>query len=1082
MSATNLILCKASAGSGKTFMLAKTYLQIVLDFEHEQYCNYDRILAVTFTNKATEEMKSRILKFLTEISQITSAEDASKSDIARILLEENPSWNYTSLAYKAGIALSKILHDYSQFSIMTIDKFFNRIVKSFLFELKLQNNANVSMESQQALDESIALMMSEYSHAEGHVLSKWLKEISLDKVNEGKDWKPDNIISLLSSEIFKEHVAKLDINYEPEKIQNLLDQIEEEEQKFTSYLKSKVQEMLDILQREQMMEVFFASNYFPKSLLKMVDDPIRVEFSKTVLQKINSDENPFNKAATKHPLYAHVLDVWYSSVQPLARDFLSYKEENITAYNTYTAFKEFLKALALLTDVSNKMKEYRERNGIMLISDNNQLIQKVVGNTEASFLYEKLGNKFRFILLDEFQDTSTLQWKNFLPLVREILSHRESCKVLIVGDAKQAIYRFRGGNFQLIQSEVKNDLGQFWDEKDSLSVLDKNYRSYRDIVLFNNDLFKKLAVSIQSFLENTYFISQDVTPLHHTIGNLYNDEALQKPVSKHTGFVEARFLKYKSRRSQNSENSDEEEELSRSEWIEQNLGTTIHHLIHEKGYAQKDIAILVRTNKEAIAVSDFLKSESYQVMTSEALLFDHHPVIQLLIAALELLLHPSVDLNQSAVLYKYAYIHQLTIVHPDLMDRDNRKVLFEKWLPQLTPEKIVHLLGALSIYEIIREMMEILQLNAFRDAYTEQFLDMIMQYQSNAYQTSIIDFLEWWKSKGRSISISDDNEAIQVQTIHKSKGLEYKVVIIPYFNWKIVDTRKDTILWTELHNPEEMQGFTHLPMKHKKSEGTFYVKDFQEEIILQASENLNVAYVALTRASEKMYIFSLLEETKDGIKNEKIGELMYHTLHQHRPECFVEEFVMQQGENLPKIHSKSSESGLNQSLEIHPKEISSSYHLAPIKWNSTETIVGEMIHEMIAEYQPSLNLDTLMMKFAHRYHFEPSQRDDIFTRVKRFFAHQDIQHLYQQAGRILTERTFVFEGNLYRFDLLILNCREGQLYDFKTGDQKNNAQKNKKALLLYKKALEDMGYQITRQAFIYIDVEGLPKFEYIENE
>ena len=221
MTSSKIILCKASAGSGKTFTLAKTYLQIVLNFEHEQFCNYDRILAVTFTNNATEEMKSRILKFLTEISQILSEEDCKKSDIAQALLSEYPHWTYELLAWKAKIALSKILHDYSQFSIMTIDKFFNRIVKAFLFELKLQNAANVSLDTQKALDEAMEEMLSEYSHDDQHVLSKWLKEIATEKLEDGKNWKPKDIIMKLSQELFKESVAQLDLNYPAEKIENL---------------------------------------------------------------------------------------------------------------------------------------------------------------------------------------------------------------------------------------------------------------------------------------------------------------------------------------------------------------------------------------------------------------------------------------------------------------------------------------------------------------------------------------------------------------------------------------------------------------------------------------------------------------------------------------------------------------------------------------------------------------------------------------------------------------------------------------------------------------------------------------------
>lgn len=1075
MTQTSLVLCKASAGSGKTFMLAKTYLQIVLDFEHEQYCNYDRILAVTFTNKATEEMKSRILKFLTEISQITSEDDVKNCDIAKVLLAENPHWDYLSIAWKAKIALSKILHDYSQFSIMTIDKFFNRIVKSFLFELKLQNSANVSMDTKQALDDSVAQMLSEYSHQDGHILSKWLKEISFDKINDGKDWKPDNIISRLSGEIFKEHVAKLDIHYEVDQLQALLDKIRDVENDYIQTMKDHARHILDKLGEENMMTDCFSSNYIPKKLTAIADDPIKNVFTDNVLASIYKDEPPFPKKLQKSPLYSHYSEIWFSTIQPMLHEMLDYKDENLIIYNTFSSFKKYLKALALLSDVLQKMKEYRERNGIMLISDNNQLIQRVVGNTDAPFLYEKLGNKYRYILLDEFQDTSTLQWKNFLPLVREILSHRESCKVLIVGDAKQAIYRFRGGNFQLIQKEVQSDLRTFWNEPYSLKILDKNFRSYKEIVEFNNHFFEHLSQNVQSYLTNNLDVSSVVTPLHSTITDLYDTSSQQEPVNPNVGYVEVKFADPQLM-------GVNEEEFDVEVWTNEYILSTISHLIQNKNYKQNDIAILVRTNKEAVHVSNVLKQEGYQVMTSEALLFNANKVIQLLIASLELLLNPTLDLHRAAVLYKYAHVHHLMEDHPDLLDKDKRDLLFEKWLPEFSADNILNLLGTLSIFEIIRNLMDILKLHPCRDAYTEQFLDMVMQYQVGAKQSSIIDFLDWWKLKERSISVSDENEAIQVLTIHKSKGLEYKVVIIPYFKWELVKGNRDDqpILWPSMHDPQEMFGFENLPIDHWAAKETLYVRDFQEETILQASENLNIAYVALTRAAEKLYIVAPLRRSKDGLKFERIGELTYLTLNNTLPKNFVDESTFKLGEENSKIIKIPKKGEVNRLLEVEERRSNSTYQLAELSFQSEEAIIGDLIHDIISAYKPTLSLEEELKKFAHAYHLEEDQRSLVLQRVKNFFLHPEIKKLYELPGKIYTERTFVYQGDSFRFDWLILNGKEGQLYDFKTGDEKINASRNKKAILLYKEALEQMGYHISKVAFIYIDVEGLPKFEYIE--
>lgn len=1055
-------------------MLAKTYVQIVLNFEHEQYCYYDRILAVTFTNKATEEMKSRILKFLTEISQVSTQEEAQQSDITKILLSENPAWTYQLLAWKAKVALSKILHDYSQFSIMTIDKFFNRIVKSFLFELKLQNTANVSMDTQQALDEALAEILNEYSHDEQHLLSRWLKEIATENVEDGKRWQPEDVIKKLSGELFKEHVARLELNYPIEKVESLLNYIREIESNFKATVARIAQEINDIIQREQLRTGFFNRNIFPDQTQKIIQNPLEQEYSKLALDIILSEGSPFVKNAQKHPQSERLFQVWQQEIQPKAAALVQFRNENFIEVNTVLAFKKYLKALALLSNVSDKMKEYRERNGIMLISDNNQLIHKVVGNTEASFLYEKIGNKFRYILLDEFQDTSTLQWKNFLPLIVEILSHREDCKVLIVGDAKQAIYRWRGGNFQLIQHVVKNDLKTFWDDVHSEKPLNSNFRSYINVVEFNNELFGKMAKAINEFVKGKDNMSLVYTGLSETLTELYRD-AVQQPFSRESGYVEVKFLEKEL--SGFTEEEYDEQELTRTY-----LKDTVYRLTTEKGYSFNDIAILVRKNKEAVEISDFLKSEGYNVMTSEALLFNAHPVVQLLIHTLELLLHPTEDLYRTAVLYQYAKVHRLASCHEDLLDQGKRSLYFTQWLSGLSEDKISDALGALSIYEIVRKLVDILNLNAYRDAYTEQFLDMVMQYQSGAYQASIIDFIDWWRLKERSVAISGEADAIQVATIHKSKGLEYKVVILPYFNWQIVETSHllQPILWPELHNPQEMQGFTTLPMDFNKAKDSFYIKDYQDEMILQAADNLNIAYVALTRAAEKMYILCPLKRSKEGISKDRMAGMMYHCLRESTIGNFEDETTYKAGkEEIKSVTEKYSDEVFKE-ISVHKGRSSRSALLSPLRRQNQEAITGDMIHEILSVYRPGSDLEKLLLMFSHRFVIREELRQEIFQRIRKFFLHPDIQSLYALEGQILTERTFTYNQEIHRFDLLILNGREGRLYDFKTGLEKSNKSKNTEMLSIYRTALQEMGYHIVKTAFIFIDQEGLPKFEYIE--
>jgi ATP-dependent helicase/nuclease subunit A len=1073
MTSSKIILCKASAGSGKTFTLAKTYLQIVLNFEHEQFCNYDRILAVTFTNKATEEMKSRILKFLTEISQILSEEDCKKSDIAQALLSEYPHWTYELLAWKAKIALSKILHDYSQFSIMTIDKFFNRIVKAFLFELKLQNAANVSLDTQKALDEAMEEMLSEYSHDDQHVLSKWLKEIAIEKLEDGKNWKPKDIIMKLSQELFKESVAQLDLNYPTEKIENLFLVFKEIESKFKNTIQQYAQNIWQIIELNEMQEGYFTRNTFVNHIRKIIAEPGVVEFTPTIMSTIEEGKYPFLAAVKKNPYGDHLLNVWENSILPIAKSLVDFNRNNVVEYNTVRGFKKYIKSLAILSEVSEKMKNYRERNGLMLISDNNTLINKVVGNTEAPFLYEKIGNKFRYILLDEFQDTSTLQWKNFLPLILEVLSHKEDGKVLIVGDAKQAIYRWRGGNFQLIQKDVQKDLSTFWEEGKSDLILNTNYRSSGNIVQFNNDLFEKLGLAVQIFITEKYDISELDNPIYDTLPKLYEAKtSLQIPHKKTGGFVEVKFI--------DPEFCNVEKEEYDVDEISSNYTiSTIKKLVEQYQYDYKDIAILTRKNSESVQASNWLKSENIPVMTSEALLLNSHPAVRLILSALKFLLYPKEDLYLSSVLYEYAQVHEIHI--EDLLEKDQRKKYFNQYLHQLSGRESRNILGALSVYEIVRKLMEILKVQTLRDIYTEQFLDMVMQYQEGANQSSIIDFVDWWEKKNLSITIAGDANAVKIATIHKSKGLEYKVVILPFFNWDmVVSAFNQPILWPDIINPEEMEDFQTLPINFFDTKDSYYFKDFQKEAILNASDSLNVGYVALTRAEQKMYVLCPIKRNKDGITQENIGGLLYHTLKNNYPNNFKDDSIYQLGIEEEKIQKEETKTdALDQYISISTNN-SHKMELAKASFKNKESIIGEMIHETLSKYRKGENIDLILTNISYNYSLDDTTQIEVNHRVKQFFEDEQIQKLYLEEGQIYTEKTLLINGEIYRFDWLILNGKQGKLYDFKTGKESSNKSLNTKTLQNYKTALTEIGYDITETAFIYINAEGLPNFEYIE--
>lgn len=1081
MSRPNLILCKASAGSGKTFKLAKTYLQILLGFEHEQYCSYDRILAVTFTNKATEEMKSRILKFLTGISHYDKENPTSQGKDIQIIVEdllnENPSWNIDALILKAKIALSKILHDYSQFSIMTIDKFFNKIVKAFLFELKLHNTSKVSMDTDEALQESISNTLSQYTHDKNHLLSSWLKEMAEEKLDDGKAWQPEVALQKIAKELFKEEFTKRNLEYPIEKVDILNKKLRASQKKFEQEIQAQAQKIYDIIEANGFEEGIFSRNYFPNQTKRLAEGKSLDFYSKSVLESIETELGPFTKGVQKSGQWAHVQHVWQNEIKHLAIELVQYYDENILIYNTDDGYMAHLKSLALLSMISTQMKDYREKKGLMLISDNNTLINKVVDKTDTPFFYEKIGNKYRYILLDEFQDTSQLQWANFLPLISEILSHhQEDSQVLIVGDAKQAIYRWRGGDAQLIQDQVQKDLHQYWDSERSLETLTSNYRSYKDIVEFNNEIFLKMPQMMQEYLERDYELTEGLSSYYNSIPNLYDVEAQQKVENQQEGFVEIKFFE------QEGNKAELREEVR--EKVQQYVLQTITRLVQEKEYAQKDIAILVRTNTEAVDIADFLKENDWSVMTSEALLFNQHRVVRLLISALQLLLNPEDELMRSAVLHQYARVHQLP-ESDSILEASQREQFFDTYLKQLTKEYTEEYFKALSIYEIVQELMNTLQLHELRDIYTEQFLDVIIEYQADAYYTSLADFLEWWDKKDRSVTISEDNDAIQVTTIHKSKGLEYKVVILPYLRWDNVETSawKQPILWTPVTHPAKYEDFKYLPINFSKTKDSLHQKEYQDEVILQAIDSLNVAYVAFTRAEEKLYIAAdFLPTKKEGVKSNTLSGLLYNTVTSHWSERLQDGDTVQFGQENSKIKA-SEKSTPNHviSTALNQPISESTYQLSPLRRQNLEGIIGDMIHDILSDYRLDADMDAILQKYSYKYILSPENQKQVFQRVKAFFAHPAIQKLYRPDTQILTEKSLWYEGELLRFDLLILQGKDGELYDFKTGQSWRKKPDVIAKMMQYKKALQEMGYHITKAEFISMDESGQPTFESAES-
>jgi ATP-dependent helicase/nuclease subunit A len=1075
MTTPRLILCKASAGSGKTFTLAKSYLKIILERPKE----YDRILAVTFTNKATEEMKSRILRFLTEISNIKTEEDVRKSAIAVTLLKELDGWDYQRLALAAKESLSNILHDYSHFSIMTIDSFFQRLVRSFIHELKLSYATNVSLETDIALEYAIDALMGHYSKNADNPINKWIREISMNKIEDGKDWKPMDIILKLSKELFNEKLLENGADYPPEKVEALYKTLKRMQHSFRENVKQKAQEVKDTICHHR-LEDKFSGNYLHNQTLKFLDSPEMNHYSDGVLSCIQGDKLPFAQKITKSKEFPEIEHAWLHHVQPACRELIQLFDDPFLQYRTASAILRHLQSLALLSEVGEKIKEYREKEQVMLISDNTHLIHKIVSNTDAPFLYEKLGNRYRYILLDEFQDTSTLQWQNMLPLLLEILAHRENCQILIVGDAKQSIYRWRNGNLQLILSKVRQDLQRFWLDQHSEMVLDSNFRSLKNVVEFNNNIFPSLAGQMDEYLLMKHINPDNPHMLFGMLHELFGkDDAQQKVRKSDGGYVSLRFFPKEDKKKSSDDAEESEEDMLSAEM--QYLQVLLEDLMHNKGYAPKDICLLVREKKKGVELAEALESWGHTVMTAEALLFDRHPVIQLLTEALRFLSFPNEQIHLTALVYRYAQIHHLNPL--ECLHTATAHQRLQEWMPVLADEVQRDWLLSASLTELVLQLMSVLKIQEMRDAYTEQYLDLVRQFSTGLSNTSTADFLQWWALKERSVKVSDDQDAIQIMTIHKSKGLEFKVVIVPFANWNIVETghTKQPILWPDAPPVDPFDTFDTYPITFNNAKESYFQQAYEEEAILQASDCLNIAYVAFTRATEQLYIMAKIAKEEKDILLEKantIGKLLYITL---QNQCREEDGqqLYEYGQPHEKIaeNATSDETSPVNMLHTTTETASDIPNLKSPGYYGSEQLLGQAIHDIAAAFRPGKDIDQLTANISMKYALSEEDIEALINRMTSFFQHPDILKIYKTDMTILSERDLIWKGELLRFDLLLTDGTTGHLYDFKTGlEEKKHAEQLRK----YRDALSEEGLHITLSALIYIDQDGMPKLVEVE--
>lgn len=811
-------ILSASAGSGKTFQLALKYICDII----ERPDAYRNILAVTFTNKATEEMKSRILR---EIHVLASGKKSDYLDNIR----EKMGLSEEKIRSQALIARNKILHDYSRFNVLTIDKFFQRILRAFIKELGLDLNYEIELDTDMILQRSAESLVN--SIPTDNEVRKWLFEFAEERLNDGEKWDIRRELCGLGQQLFGESGAKRMKKITKDDLREIIKLLYKDADDLHQKIKNWGQQALDIMKEYGVDASMFKygntgpAGYFSKYAEGELKRPTARLMSGT--EKLSNWYN--DKGVSGNVVCAA------GKLMPILCDIINNVEACIEKTTTANLVREQYRTFALLVDLQRCIDAICKDESIMVLSETKDILAKFIDDNNAPFIYEKIGNRYDHYMIDEFQDTSVREWNNMLPLLKEALASNDKASVFIVGDIKQSIYRWRGGDWRLLSQQALQDLGEDDTEVDHL---EQNWRSLENIVKFNNAIIEQIVKNDNLYLNNTLNTAHAAKRISRATYDIYFDiitraysDFKQNPVKKSEEKGYAEVCVY-------------DDKLTSSPFIK-----AIESAV-ERGYKYRDILILVRGKKDAeLAANELLNYKNerftsqglpgFNILMAEALSLENCDITEFVKAVLTLSINPKNDLERG--FYNRFLGYNLGAQLSD----DEKEFL----------AKISHL----SPMEAFEEIVARYNLSAYTEsiAYLQAMHEQVIAFNTSR-TADIHQFLIWWEENCAKVNVAVEmaDNTIEIMTIHKAKGLERDVVIMPYASWPIDPPHiLKPKVWAEANSsPANEIGI--FPVMFKKEAGeSAFADDYYSEAIMNHVDTLNLVYVALTRAAKELYVF-----------------------------------------------------------------------------------------------------------------------------------------------------------------------------------------------------------------------------------